>query len=487
MQVDRHFSLKFVFLAPMVWSLVVLALTLKNHYDAVNRDIDDEYTRVVEATSRAAKVVAAIDYSFSNHDKNANFMLLEHNRRIVEGLCQMWPIDALLRSEGRDYDIPAVDINYMLVGRESLCTPGSDIYQRVSNQVSLAPILSFLHDIDGYLLGIHYIDRAGYVMSSPDDYAKSLTVELLDTIQARPYWHVTASNRDKITLSGPAPIIASNDTILSMTMPVYLNDVHQGMLSLDISYQRLLATQGKLAGELHILNTSDLSPPDNAFRLKMINIEGVASNYALYYLFDVKKEIRHFFYFQRYSLLVTAFIYVFSVVVLFLINTRVEQGYFRELAATDPMTGLLNRRGLEAFLTNNALHGHYIALGVFDIDDFKKINDNHGHDVGDTVIKYMAEQISLGIRSSDAAARIGGEEFVIYMTGNAIEPLKKSMLRVRNDICQHSEAAVENGFTVSGGVEVVEAEGASSFEVLFKAADEKLYQAKNAGKDQLVF
>lgn len=487
MQVDRHFSLKFVFLTPLVLSLVVFALTVKNYYDSVNRDIDDEYTRVIEATSRAAKVIAAIDYSFSNHDKSTNIMLLEHNRRVVDGLCQMWPIDALLRSDERGFDIPAVDINYMLVGKESLCTPGSEIYQRVSNQVSLAPVLSFLHDIDPYLLGIHYIDREGYVMSSPDDYAKGLSVELLDNIQVRPYWTVTANNREEITLSGPAPIVASNDTILSMTMPVFREGKHQGMLSLDISYEQLLATQGKLAGELHIINTGYLSPPDNSFRMKRVEIEGIASSYSLFYLFDLPKEIGHFFYFERYSLLVTLFVYVFSVVVLFFINTRVEHDYFKELAATDPMTGLLNRRGLQAYLKNNTQQGVYVALGVFDIDDFKQINDTYGHDVGDEVIKYMAKQISASIRSSDAAARIGGEEFVVYMTGNAIEPLKKSMLRVRNEICQHSASALDNGFTVSGGAQVIEAQNAGSFDVLFKAADEKLYQAKNSGKDQLVF
>lgn len=487
MQVDRHYSLKFILLTPLVLSLVVFSLTVKNYYDSVNRDIDDEYIRILEATSRAAKVITAIDYSFANHDKSANIMLLEHNRRIVDGLCQMWPIDALLRTEDRGYDIPAVDINYMLVGKESLCTPGSDIYQRVSRQVSLAPVLSFLHDIDPYLLGIHYIDREGYVMSSPDDYARSLSAELLDTIQIRPYWQLTASNREQITISGPAPIITSNDTILSMTMPVYKDDQHQGMLSLDISYQQLLSTHGKLAGQLHILDTAHLSAPSNGFRQQMINIEGIASPYALYYVFDLPKEIGHFFYFERYSLLVTLFVYVFSVVVLSLINTRVEHGYFKELAAKDPMTGLLNRRGLQAFLKGNTHQGGYMAIGVFDIDDFKQINDSYGHDVGDIVIKYMAEQISACIRSSDTAARIGGEEFVVYMTGNALEPLKKSMLRVRNEICLQSETVVENGFTVSGGVEVIEAGAYSSFDVIFKAADEKLYQAKNSGKDQLVF
>lgn len=94
MQVNRHFSLKFVFLMPLVIALVVLALTIKNYYDSVNRDINDEYERINAALSRAAKVISALDYSFSNYSKSNYILLVEHNRQIKGDLCQMWPIDA---------------------------------------------------------------------------------------------------------------------------------------------------------------------------------------------------------------------------------------------------------------------------------------------------------------------------------------------------------------------------------------------------------
>lgn len=73
------------------------------------------------------------------------------------------------------------------------------------------------------------------------------------------------------------------------------------------------------------------------------------------------------------------------------------------------MTGLLNRRGLEAFW-RNVQHDELFVLVVFDIDNFKSINDTFGHDKGDEVIRYMARQIHNGIRSSDVGARFGGEE-----------------------------------------------------------------------------
>ncbi|OAJ93904.1 sensor domain-containing diguanylate cyclase [Vibrio bivalvicida] len=486
MQVNRHFSLKFVFLMPLAIAIIVLALTVKNYYDSVNRDIDDEYERIHAALSRSAKVISALDYSFSNSSKSNYILLVEHNRQVKGELCQMWPIDAALLSDGRDQEIPAVDINYMLVGDASLCDPHSDNYQRVSDQVSLAPILSFLHDIDTYLLGIHYIDKEGYIMSSPDTYAKSITLELLNTLKVRPFWHQTAHNRDLVTLTGPAPIATTSDLVMSLSMPVFNNGVHQGMLSVDIAYDELLDSQGTLAGNLSIIDSARISPPQNAFRLETIDIDGVVGEHSLYYLLDLPKEIGNFFSFERYSLIVTLFIYVFSVIVLFFINTRIEHGYFKELAAKDPMTGLLNRRGLEDFLQGRA-NASCAVLSVLDIDDFKAINDTYGHDVGDRVITYMAETISLSIRDSDAAARIGGEEFVIYLSGNNIEALKNSINRVHQAICSQAHQAVEGGFTVSGGVEVIQGNTPCSFDKLFKAADEKLYQAKTSGKNKLVF
>ena len=151
------------------------------------------------------------------------------------------------------------------------------------------------------------------------------------------------------------------------------------------------------------------------------------------------------------------------------------------------MTGLLNRRGLEAFW-RSVDHDQLFALTVFDIDDFKLINDTYGHDKGDDVIRYMSRQISNSVRSSDVAARFGGEEFVVYMKGDDRETLMRTLERVKNAISAKSVDIVPNGFTVSGGVCIVETEQSKlNFEEIFKYADEKLYVAKTTGKDRLEF
>ncbi|KGY11963.1 diguanylate cyclase [Vibrio tubiashii] len=486
MQITRQFGLGFVFLMPLLVSLLIVALTTKIHFDSVDREIDDEYDRIHRALARAAKVVSAIDYSFANISKLNYIGLVDHNRKVDQGLCLMWPIDALIRAEGKG-DIPAIDINYMLVGSTELCASDSALYQRVSNQVSLAPLLSFLHDIDDFLLGINYIDREGYVMSSPDTYAKNITAELLDTIKARPIWQLTAQNRELITLTGPAPPIApSSGMVMSLSMPVFNQGEHQGILSLDLSYHSLLNSQQRLVSEVGLYNRLKQTAPESAVRIEPLDIEGLAGQYDLYYRPDIKREVSNFVYLQRYSLLVSAFIYVLCVTVLIYINTRVERGHFKQLAAKDPMTGLLNRRGLESYL-DGVTRDNYLALAVFDIDDFKAINDTYGHDVGDQAIIYVAGKVSRCIRNSDAAARVGGEEFVIFMAGSEIESLKLSLQRVLNAVREDSVKVIESGFTISGGAEIVSGDAHLNFERLFKAADEKLYYAKTHGKNQIVF
>ncbi|WP_146492232.1 GGDEF domain-containing protein [Vibrio sp. T20] len=488
MKVNRHFSLTFIFGFPAVIATMLLGLIGKNHFDLVKKDIDSEFHRIEEVFKRTTKVVTALDYSFSNYYKSGNPLFLDHNKQVVDGLCQIWPIDVLLLADGKTSDIPSVDIDYMLVGQESLCSETSDSYKSASEKIALAPILSFLSQLDEYHDGVHFIDTSGYVISSPEDFAKGLSKELLSTIKSRPYWQKTANNPDQLTLSGPGYRFDSLDRMISMTIPVFHKGVHQGMLSVDINAGRLLEnSNGHLAGRIDIIDTTRSAPIDSAAFYHEINLEGVASHHAMYYELDFAKEVEHFFLYEKDSLIVAIIVYLFSVTIFFYVNSNIERGYFKDLAAKDPMTGLLNRRGLEAFW-RNVEHDQLFALTVFDIDDFKLINDTYGHDKGDDVIRYMSRQISNSVRSSDVAARFGGEEFVVYLKGDDRDTMIRTLQRVKAAVCNKSSDIVPNGFTISGGVCIVETKQSKlNFDEIFKYADEKLYVAKTAGKDRLEF
>ncbi|MCG9693150.1 GGDEF domain-containing protein [Vibrio sp. Isolate22] len=488
MKVNRHFSLTFVFGFPAVIAAMLLGLIGKNHFDSVKKDIDSEFHRIEDVFKRTTKVVTALDYSFSNYYKSGNPLFLDHNKQVVNGLCQIWPIDVLLLADGKTSDIPSVDIDYMLVGEESLCSETSSSYKSASEKIALAPILSFLSQLDEYHDGVHFIDTRGYVISSPEDFAKRISKELLSTIKSRPYWQKTANNPDQLTLSGPGFRFESLNRTISMTIPVFHKGVHQGMLSVDINTSRLLANSNEhLAGRIDIIDTTRTMPIDNAAFYHEVNLDGVASHHAMYYELDLAKEIEHFFVYEKDSLIVAIIVYLFSVTIFFYVNSNIERGYFKDLAAKDPMTGLLNRRGLEAFW-RRVEHDQLFALTVFDIDDFKSINDTYGHDKGDDVIRYMSRQINSSIRSSDVAARFGGEEFVVYLKGDDRETLMRTLDRVKTAICVNSTDVIPNGFTVSGGVCIVETEQSKlNFEEIFKFADEKLYVAKTTGKDRIEF
>ncbi|OEE36544.1 diguanylate cyclase [Vibrio genomosp. F10 str. ZF-129] len=486
MKSNRHFSLKFAILMPLVVSVVLMSLVVKSHYDFVDNNISAEYERLKRAMLRSTKVLTALDYNFTNYFQTGGLILLEHNRQVVEDLCQIWPIESLLRAQGKSHMMSAVDITYMLVGDKSICNADSELYERISSQVSLAPALSFMHDLDEFILGIHYFDKEGYVFSSPDTMARNVTKEFLDTIQTRPYWLETAKNNDKITVLGPLNSVILNKHVMGLTVPVYSEEIFEGIISLDIDVDLLLETGDKLIGEIRIFNTDLNSVPNHAFRLRNIEYEGIVFNHVIFYDSNLIDEAKFFIVHEKFSLLGILLIHIFLVLTLLYVNINVERTHFKGLAERDPMTGLLNRRGFDVFLSRRRAERMF-ALAIFDIDDFKRVNDKYGHDVGDDVICYMANQLDKNIRSNDAAARFGGEEFVVYIEGNDEKQLRKALDRVTLAITQHSKQAVKTGFTVSGGVEIVTPSFNIDFPQLIKNADEKLYKAKTSGKNQLVY
>jgi len=162
-----------------------------------------------------------------------------------------------------------------------------------------------------------------------------------------------------------------------------------------------------------------------------------------------------------------------------------------ELALTDALTGLHNRRHFETHL--KALIARYgeaerdIALLLFDIDRFKGINDTFGHDAGDDVLKEFAVRLRKAVRGFDLVARLGGEEFVVVMPETDAALANEAAERVRHDVesapFQARGAAIE--VTVSVGVARFRGRG-DTIDGMLKRADEALYRAKRSGRNRVV-
>lgn len=159
-------------------------------------------------------------------------------------------------------------------------------------------------------------------------------------------------------------------------------------------------------------------------------------------------------------------------------------------AHTDQLTGLNNRTSFSQSLQHEwDLSQRYntpFSLLMLDIDHFKKINDTHGHAVGDEALKSVAKTIQETIRDSDVAFRYGGEEFVILLN-NTGEPGSSLLAeRIRKNIANLTVSAGDTSLrlTVSLGTAIL-ADNESG-DALLKRADEALYQAKNGGRNRVI-
>lgn len=164
-----------------------------------------------------------------------------------------------------------------------------------------------------------------------------------------------------------------------------------------------------------------------------------------------------------------------------------------ELAVIDALTGLHNRRYLDGHLANaieRALtRSTDLALLILDIDFFKKINDSHGHDAGDAVLREFSQRVARNLRSVDLACRYGGEEFVIIMPETDRQLALLVAERLRSKIADEP-FAIQGGarfidVTVSIGLACLESP-ADNAATLLKRADDALYRAKAQGRNRVV-
>ncbi|HPO29710.1 MAG TPA: sensor domain-containing diguanylate cyclase [Candidatus Hydrogenedentes bacterium] len=167
-------------------------------------------------------------------------------------------------------------------------------------------------------------------------------------------------------------------------------------------------------------------------------------------------------------------------------NRRLEQ-----LAITDPLTGLYNRRyffeRLDQEVARARRYGTPLSCLMLDVDDFKKLNDRWGHLTGDAVLREIARRIQQSIRRVDLPARYGGEEFVILLPQTDLEGARVEAERIRRSVGDTPFPDLPDGenVTVSIGIAALN-EAVTSAEELVRLADDALYRAKSEGKNRCV-
>jgi diguanylate cyclase (GGDEF)-like protein len=177
-------------------------------------------------------------------------------------------------------------------------------------------------------------------------------------------------------------------------------------------------------------------------------------------------------------IVMSSFAFAFSLIT----NRQREQ--LIQLATKDPLTGAGNRRRLDSKL-NDVVNsykrtGTTASMLLLDLDHFKKVNDMHGHAVGDQILKRVTEIVNLRIRVTDSLYRIGGEEFVVVLDGQDIDRAARLAEQLRT-LIQANELVPDQPVTISLGV--AELNDDESAEDWLHRADEALYRAKRAGRN----
>ncbi len=160
-----------------------------------------------------------------------------------------------------------------------------------------------------------------------------------------------------------------------------------------------------------------------------------------------------------------------------------------EIAYKDPLTGLFNRRFFLEHAKNifeqAKRYGTPFSVILMDIDNFKKINDTYGHDIGDIVIQELAEIIKGASRSSDIPARWGGEEFILLLPNTDANGARLVAERIRDRFKKVSVKVGNERVNTTVSVGVSQFSGQERLEDIIKEADEALYKAKRSGKDRV--
>lgn len=173
------------------------------------------------------------------------------------------------------------------------------------------------------------------------------------------------------------------------------------------------------------------------------------------------------------------------------VKQRIEaENKLHILASTDELTGAYNRRAFFELMKKNIYRANRynepLSVMLFDIDHFKKVNDTHGHDIGDQVLKSLVRVVLDNIRQEDLLARWGGEEFIVAMPQTPQQAAMDLAERLRNNIASYKFPKVGN-VTVSLGLAEFHCDNDDNMESCIKRADNALYKAKDSGRNMTVF
>nr|WP_220457558.1 sensor domain-containing diguanylate cyclase [Vibrio marinisediminis] len=468
-----------IFLLLLVFLVLDSAEDSKQKYDKQKERVE----RLLEDTSQ---VINALEYSITS------LYPLQNDRYVLPHTVSLDGITCNFGGKsykGKDYD-------FMFAGPKEMCDTGSPLYQEAYRRLFVAPSMAYFSQSINQISSIYFISKSKFIISSPKAFAQSIEGDAFDkVISTRPYWVKTVertAEHDDVIYTGNYQDYMTGKQVVTMTRGIYVDDEFKGVLAIDNDFNDLINdfVAGYQLTETRGENSADVFSFSYS---QPVMVAGEETGLYLTVCEPKRLHIKHIFEAERQRIIALISFYILSICILWFRYTQVTHLRLKQLAMLDPMTSLLNRRGFEAKLKEFE-PATYIALVVFDIDNFKSVNDNFGHQVGDDIICQVAKLLSNSLRQTDLIARFGGEEFVIALSSDSVESIHLILERVQRDI-RLPEITLFNGemmpITTSGGAMIYRLSRFNSINQLWQEkgigeADALLYQAKSMGKNRIL-
>lgn len=478
---------KKAFLSLTASFLVVFSLLLVDSAEESEKQYGIENQGVTRSLAELTQIINALEYNITAlYPLHGDAYVFSHEQKVEGDTCYF---------TSEEQAAPRFD--FMFSGPSEMCDLKSDLHLEAGRRMFIAPTMAYFANTIDTISAIYFISKDKFIISSPSDFARYIKGDTFDSVvNSRPYWVNTirfglAQGQDQVVYTGQYDDYLTGKKVVTLTKGIYVDGEFKGVLGVDGYVSNLVSnpvhgykvTSARGVNKYGLLDFTYSRP---------LYVDGI--NTELYLTIEEGKSehFLHLLELERVQLLILLALYFISALWLWRFYTKQEHKRLKNLAMLDPLTGLYNRRGFEARLLNQN-EEPIIGVGVFDIDDFKVVNDQYGHKVGDEVICHVAQLMLNSVRQKDIVARFGGEEFVVAITGESSELLSSIFERIQNDISLQSYRCATGdkiNISVSGGATLYSLFKFDSIGHLWenqsiRSSDEQLYKAKAAGKNQV--
>lgn len=485
---DDEIGYKRLFVGVTATCLLIFVCLILDSAEDSKQKYDNQMRRVERLLEDSSQVINALEYSITSlYPLQNDRYVLPHTITFNGNVCNFGGKS----HKGKDYD-------FMFAGPKEMCDTESPLYEEAYKRLFLAPSMAYFAKSISQISSIYFISKSKFIISSPKEFAQSIEGDAFDkVISKRPYWVRTLNStssheHENIIYTGGYIDYMTGKRVVTITRAIYVDDEFKGVLAIDSDLNDLIDdyVAGYRFTEEQGLNSSDVFSFTYSQPVKISGQET-----GLYLTVNEPKglHLTHIFEAEKQRAIAIISFYILAICIFWFRYTQMTHLRLKELAMLDPMTNLQNRRGF-AHKLKGLDPAKYIAIAVFDIDDFKAINDSHGHQAGDEVICQIAKQLNNSLRQADLVARFGGEEFVVAISSESVEFVQAILKRVQNDI-SIPEIHLSNGHvmpvTASGGAVIYRWSQVDDITQFWQnngigKADTLLYQAKTTGKNRII-